>query len=121
MEISTPREEINNKNIEVHLELNKREEELISDFSELDILKDEACNICKVCLDEYSLSVEKSICSNCKQKSNFNKKYNAIFVSGWLLGSVTTSFLFGFSGYACVTAGLSAGTILSIGYKLAYT
>lgn len=121
MEVSTPIEISNNKHIELHLELNKREEEILNSSLELEIIKNETVTLCKVCLEEYSISVEKSLCYSCKEKSNFNKKYNGIFISGWLGTSVLTGLAFNFSGYACVTAGLSVGTILSIVYKLAYT
>ena len=94
--------------IEINLELNRKDKNLteLSQVIEIQNIKEDAIDICKMCMNEKCIDVNKSLCSLCLSRVKNYRISNIIFLGGGVLG------------FSIASAGLSIGSLSGFSFGI---
>ena len=99
--------------IEINSILNQREENLTQIQQQIEIqnLKNDSISICKMCMDEKCIDINKNLCNFCSKRVKSYRISNTLFISGCIIGSSVSGIGFSLGGLSVASLGLSLGTI----------
>ncbi len=100
--------------IKINFDLDTREENIDNISQEIQIkrIKEDAVSICKMCMDEKCLDINKNLCSNCNSRVKNYRFSNTLFISGCIIGSSVSGIGFSLNSLNIISFGLCLGIFL---------